>query len=174
MGDCETSTGSLAANIAVSLATCGSALGSMICCTFTPQSSSNCFAICSSILPYCQTTNLTGPGLPAGRCAQGPACADAPRGRSAAPAVVATNWRRVQRVVMTSSIGCDVCVTASDISHRHEPRTRGASAVVLLAVLVALLAACARPGASVMAMRDIPREQQDHDRADCARVASST
>jgi hypothetical protein len=47
MGDCETSTVSPAAYMAVSFATCGSTLGSMICCTFTPQSSSNCLAICS-------------------------------------------------------------------------------------------------------------------------------
>jgi hypothetical protein len=47
MGDSETSTSSPAANIVVSLATCGSTLGSMIWLSFTPQSSSNCLAICS-------------------------------------------------------------------------------------------------------------------------------
>ena len=47
MGDCETSTFSPAANIVVSLATCGSTLGSMIWLTLTPQSCSNCLAICS-------------------------------------------------------------------------------------------------------------------------------
>ena len=36
-----------------------------------------------------------------------------------------------------------------------------------IVVLAMLVAACAGPTANVMAMRDIPREQQDRDRADC-------
>jgi heme A synthase len=40
-----------------------------------------------------------------------------------------------------------------------------------IVALVMLTGACARPTANVMAMRDIPREQQDRDRADCEREA---
>ena len=47
MGDCETSTVSPAAYMAVSFATCGSTLGSMIWLTLTLQSCSNCLPICS-------------------------------------------------------------------------------------------------------------------------------
>src|SRR5262249_13514662 len=46
-----------------------------------------------------------------------------------------------------------------------------ASAVVVTALLVVLTAGCAGPRANVMAMRDIPREQQERDRADCEREA---
>jgi len=42
---------------------------------------------------------------------------------------------------------------------------------VAIVVLAMLVAACAGPTANVMAMRDIPREQQDRDRADCERQA---
>ena len=42
---------------------------------------------------------------------------------------------------------------------------------VVIVVLAMLVAACAGPTANVMAMRDIPREQQARDRADCEREA---
>jgi hypothetical protein len=42
---------------------------------------------------------------------------------------------------------------------------------VAAALLVVLTSACARPAAHIMPMRDISREQQDRDRAECERVA---
>jgi hypothetical protein len=47
-------------------------------------------------------------------------------------------------------------------------RRRSRSCLLVIALSFGVTSACARPRATVMPMRDIPAEQQERDRAECA------